>query len=100
MTEAQKQDILRLRSEKIPLREIAKTVNVNFQHMIRFLSAFDHADGRVSSMYGHSKIVADTPGELDFSQFEAHAERARAAELWFGRMKGARWDTRRRDGMG
>ena len=100
MTEAQKLDILRLRSEKMPLRDIAKTVNVNFQHMIRFLSAFDHADGRVSSMYGLSKVVADTPGELDFSQFEAHAERTRAAELWHQRMGAARWNEVRKPWMG
>lgn len=100
MTDAQKQQIIQLRSEKKPLREIAKTVNVNLQHMIRFLSAYDHEDMRVSSLVGVSKVNSETPGELDFSKYENLAEQARAAELWFGRMRGARWDTRRRPDEG
>lgn len=88
---------IELRDQKVPFREICRLLDVMPQNLTRFFNAVDHERWRGPTM---PFVKKELEPEMDNELYHRKQEAIMAQELWFGAMRGCRWDVKRKDGEG
>ncbi len=91
LTHSQREAALEMKARRISTFDISMALGLPRQELTRLFTTESLT----------TKIRADDFGFADENmELARNAEATRAAELWFCRMMGARWDIRRRDNQG